>query len=66
MLTYKGYTGHVVYDDKALIFHGEIDGLRAVITFQGISVDEIEKAFRDSIDDYLEWPYSISDPIFFA
>jgi len=29
--------------------------LRDVITFQSKSVDELEQAFRDSIDDYLEF-----------
>lgn len=55
MMKYKGYSGYVVYDDDARIFHGEVAALRAVITFQGRSVDEIEQAFRDSIDDYLDW-----------
>lgn len=55
MLKYKGYSGYVVYDDEARLFHGEVAGLRAVITFQGSSVDEIEQAFKDSIDDYLDW-----------
>jgi predicted HicB family RNase H-like nuclease len=36
-------------------FHGEVTGLKAVITFQGATVDEIEQAFKDSIDDYLDW-----------
>ena len=53
MLNYKGYTGRVEYDDEAKIFHGEIIDTKDVITFQGTSVDEIEKAFRESIDDYL-------------
>lgn len=53
MLTYKGYTGHAEYDDAAGVFHGEVLDLRDVITFQGKSVDEIEQAFRESIDDYL-------------
>jgi len=55
MLKYKGYVGHVIYDDEAKLFHGEVIGVRAVITFQGTSVDEIESAFQDSIDDYLDW-----------
>lgn len=55
MLKYKGYTGHVEYDDEALIFHGEILDTRDVITFQGTNVEEIEKAFRDSINDYLDF-----------
>ena len=54
-MNYKGYTGHVEYDDDAKIFHGEVVGLRDVITFQGKTVNEIEKAFRDSVNDYLVW-----------
>jgi predicted HicB family RNase H-like nuclease len=53
MLKYKGYTGHAEYDDEAGIFHGEVLDLRDVITFQGRSVKEIERSFRESIDDYL-------------
>lgn len=55
MMKYKGYIGHVEYDDEAKIFHGEVVGLRDIITFQGKSVDELEQAFKDSVDDYLEW-----------
>ncbi len=55
MLKYKGYSGHVEFDDETGIFHGEVLDLRDVITFQGKSVKEIEQAFRDSIDDYLEF-----------
>jgi len=47
--------GQVVYDDQARLFHGDVLGLKAVITFQGKTVDEIEQAFKDSIDDYLDW-----------
>ena len=53
MLKYKGYAGHVEYDDDAKIFHGEVLCIKDVVTFQGKTVDEIEKAFRDSVDDYL-------------
>lgn len=55
MMRYKGYFGQVTYDDEAKIFHGEVVGLKDVITFQGTTVKSIEKAFKDSIDDYLEW-----------
>ena len=55
MLNYKGYTGKVNYDDEARIFHGEILDTRDVITFQGRSVEDIEQAFRESVDDYLEF-----------
>ncbi len=55
MMKYKGYIGHVEYDDEAKIFHGEVVGLSDIITFQGKSVEELEKAFRESVDDYLSW-----------
>ncbi len=55
MLNYKGYSGQINYDDEARIFHGEVVDTQDIITFQGKSVDEIEMAFRESIDDYLEF-----------
>ena len=53
MLNYKGYRGRVEFDDEAGLFHGEVLDLKDVITFQGKSVEELEHAFRDSIDEYL-------------
>jgi len=55
MLNYKNYIASVKFDDEAEIFHGEVINTRDVITFQGKSVKEIKQAFRDSIDDYLEF-----------
>lgn len=55
MLKYKGYTGRAKFDDEAGLFHGELLDLRDVITFQGTSVEKLEKEFRDSVDDYLEF-----------
>ncbi|MFA6234339.1 MAG: type II toxin-antitoxin system HicB family antitoxin [Bacteroidota bacterium] len=55
MLEYKNYRGAVEYIEDARIFHGEVLGTKDVITFQGTTPDEIETAFRDSIDDYLEF-----------
>lgn len=55
MMTYKGYGGFVRFDDEAEIFHGEVNGLRDVVTFQGRTVDELKAAFQESIDDYLEY-----------
>ncbi len=54
-MKYKGYHGQVNYDEEAKLFHGEVVGLRDVITFQGTSVDELEEAFKDSVDEYLDF-----------
>ena len=55
MMEYKGYVGKVEIDDDAGILHGEVINVRDVITFEGESVDEVQKAFRDSVDDYLDF-----------
>jgi predicted HicB family RNase H-like nuclease len=55
MMEHKGYVGRVEYDDEAEIFHGEVINTRDVITFQGASVQELRKAFRDSVEDYLDF-----------
>ncbi len=52
-MKYKGYEAIVNFDEEARIFHGEVVGLKDVITFQGSSVDELEQAFIDSVEDYL-------------
>jgi len=54
MIKYKNYTGVVEYDDEGKIFMGEVIGLRAVVTFQGRTVTELEKSFKQSVDLYLE------------
>ena len=54
-MEYKGYFGAVEYDAEAKIFHGDIINIRDVITFQGKTVNEIEKAFKESINDYIAW-----------
>ena len=53
MMKYKGYFGRVEFDPEARILAGEVIGIRDVITFQGRSVAEVEKAFRESVEDYL-------------
>src|SRR4029078_2602893 len=55
MMEYKSYIGHVIFDDEANIFHGEVVNTRDVITFQGKSVEEIRQCFHDSVDEYLDW-----------
>lgn len=54
-MTYKGYVAKIEYDEDNNIFTGMVINTRTVITFSGLSVDELEKEFRNSVEDYLEW-----------
>ena len=55
MMEYKGYLATIEYDDAAGIFHGEVTNTRAVITFQGVSVEELYREMAESIEDYIAW-----------
>jgi predicted HicB family RNase H-like nuclease len=54
-MNYKGYAARFEVDTEAGLIHGEVLGIRDVLTFQATSVDELEQAFRDTVDDYLEF-----------
>lgn len=54
-MTYKGYEGIVSFDEEAGMFTGEVINTRDVITFQGSSVKQLNRAFEDSVEDYLEF-----------
>jgi len=55
MMEYKGYIGKIEIDDEAGILYGEVINVRDVITFEGTSVEEVQLAFHESVDDYLEF-----------
>lgn len=51
---YKGYTGTAEWDEEAQIYHGRLDILTDVITFQG-NAPQVKQDFQDSVDDYLQF-----------
>ena len=54
-LNYKGYTGSVEFSEKDGVFHGKIVGIKALISFEGNSVDLITEDFREAVDEYLDF-----------
>ncbi|HWE36660.1 MAG TPA: type II toxin-antitoxin system HicB family antitoxin [Isosphaeraceae bacterium] len=62
MMEYKGYLGRVAFDDEVGVFHGEVVNTRDVITFQGDSVAELRRAFRESVEDYLAFCAGRGEP----
>ena len=53
-IKYKGYFAKVEFDPEDHIFIGHIIGIRDVVGFHGESVIELEKAFQESVDNYLD------------
>lgn len=55
MMEYKGYAaGPIDFDPEASTFSGTVAGLRDVIHFEGSTARELARAFRESIDSYLD------------
>jgi predicted HicB family RNase H-like nuclease len=54
MLNYKGYLGEAFYDDEIKTFSGRIVNAKAIGTFYGKTVEEIETEFKKTIDYYLD------------
>ncbi len=52
-LTYSGYSARVEFDAEDRVFVGHIAGIRDIVGFHGASVDELEAAFHEAVDDYL-------------
>ena len=55
VMEHRGYRGVVSFDDEAGVLFGEVIGTRDMITFEGESVAEVQVAFRESVDGYLEF-----------
>ena len=54
MMRYKGYFGSVHYSDDDQVFHGKLEFIRALITYEGTNVQSLQKSFREAVNDYLE------------
>ena len=55
IMKYKGYWAEIKYSDEDECFCGYIEGLKDdCISFEGTTVKELKKDFKDAIEDYLE------------
>lgn len=52
-LQYNGFIGSVEFSEKDGVFFGKIEGINALVTFEGESVKELTEAFREGVEDYL-------------
>ncbi|MBS1665063.1 MAG: type II toxin-antitoxin system HicB family antitoxin [Bacteroidetes bacterium] len=54
ILQYKGYYASLHFSSEDEVFFGKILGIDDLVNFEGASVKELKKAFREAVDDYLE------------
>jgi len=53
-MEYKGYIGSVEFSEEDGIFHGKVQGIRALISYEGTTAQELVDDFHTAIDEYLE------------
>lgn len=54
VLEYKGYKARIDFDADDHILVGRIAGINDVVGFHGNSVEKVEAAFHEAVDDYVE------------
>jgi predicted HicB family RNase H-like nuclease len=54
VMTYKGYTARIEYDDDDEIFFGNLAGIRDGVGFHADTVADLKAAFHEAVDDYIE------------
>jgi len=54
MMAYKGYYGSVHYSDEGQVFHGKIEFIRSLVSYEGTNVESLRTAFEEAVDDYID------------
>ena len=60
-MTYRDYTARVAFDAHDRIFFGRLAGIRDIVTFHGRTVEELEAAFKEAVDHYLDTCAKLGD-----
>ena len=60
-MNYKGYAARIEFDAQDRIFFGRLAGLRDIVTFHGETVNELEAAFKEAVDHYLDTCAKLGD-----
>jgi predicted HicB family RNase H-like nuclease len=53
MLEYRGYLGSVLFSNDDETFHGRLEFIRDLVTYEGQDAKGLKQAFHEAVDDYL-------------
>lgn len=62
MMTYKGYTASIEFDQIDKIFVGRVDGIKTLIGFHADTAQALEVSFHQSINHYLATCKKLNKP----
>lgn len=52
-MEYKGYIGSAHFSAEDDVFHGKLQGIRDLVTYEGADVARLKRSFHNAVDDYL-------------
>jgi predicted HicB family RNase H-like nuclease len=53
VLDYKGYLGSAEFSAEDEVFHGKLEGIRDLVSYEGADVESLKQAFHEAVDDYI-------------
>lgn len=54
IIEYKNYIGSVEFSEEDGVFFGKVQGIRALISYEGTNARELLDDFHAAVDDYLK------------
>lgn len=55
LLYYRGYTGRVYYSQEDSCYHGIVQNIKSLVSYEGDTLEELEEDFHGAVDDYLAY-----------
>lgn len=54
VIKYKNFIGSVRFSAEDETFYGKIEGIVDLITYEGKSIAELKRTFKEAVEDYLD------------
>lgn len=53
MMEHRGYYGTVEFSENDNVLYGKVVGISGLISYEGLSIQDLRKDFQRAVDDYL-------------
>ena len=55
LMEYRGYYGSASFSEEDMVFHGKLEFIRGLITYESDNAKSMVKEFHEAVDDYLDF-----------
>lgn len=60
-MEYKGYRSTPVFDEESQMYHGHLEGIRDLVTWEADCYELCNKEFENSVNEYLDFKNSMKN-----